>query len=308
MTAWEKQEYSERHRIMEYTIKNQYLTVRISSMGGEVQSVCDWTGKEYLWQGDPKIWEDRAPNLFPYIGRMTGKTYSFQGKIYHMDIHGFLPHMEMNLIEQEESFLTLGLRATEKTLEQYPFLFELRIAYRLERDTLDIVYYVENQDAKRMYFGIGGHPGFQVPLEDGETFEDYRLDFGEGARPYRQGMSEDCFVLEEQTAFALAEGRYLKLDHALFDNDAIILNKMPHKVRLGSEKSKREVIVSFPQMEYLGIWHRPFTKAAYVCIEPWSSLPSRKDIVEDLAAQPGLIALDSGNSYVNTWSISVREK
>ena len=28
-----------------------------------------------------------------------------------------------------------------------------------------------------MYFGVGGHPGFAVPLEKGLAFEDYCLQF-----------------------------------------------------------------------------------------------------------------------------------
>ena len=28
-----------------------------------------------------------------------------------------------------------------------------------------------------MYFGLGGHPGFNVPLEAGLSFEDYCLEF-----------------------------------------------------------------------------------------------------------------------------------
>ena len=37
---------------MNYTIKNQKLTLEISSRGGEFQSIRDVQGREYLWQGD----------------------------------------------------------------------------------------------------------------------------------------------------------------------------------------------------------------------------------------------------------------
>jgi len=58
-------------------------------------------------------------------------------------------------------------------------------------------------------------------------------------------------------------------------------------------------------MEYLGIWHRPFTEAPYVCIEPWTSLPARKDIVEDFSTQPTLLSLEAGKRYSNTYSIEI---
>lgn len=119
-------------------------------------------------------------------------------------------------------------------------------------------------------------------------------------------MSEDCFVLGKNEPFSLQEGRYLYLTHDLFDHDAIILTNIPEQVTLGSEKGNKKIIVKFAQMKYLGIWHRPGKKTNYVCIEPWSSLPSRKGIVEDIEIQPGLISLKAGDRYINTWSITIK--
>jgi len=42
--------------------------------------------------------------------------------------------------------------------------------------------------------------------------------------------------------------------------------------------------------------------------EPWSSLPSRKNVVEDLEKQADLLSLESGQEYTNTWSITIKEK
>lgn len=92
---------------MNYTISNEKLTLVVSSKGGEFQSIKDAEGQEYLWQGDAATWTDRGPNLFPYIGRMTEKSYKYQDTVYHMDIHGFLPYDEMELVEQKADSLTL---------------------------------------------------------------------------------------------------------------------------------------------------------------------------------------------------------
>lgn len=291
---------------MNYTISNKKLTLVISSKGGEFQSIRDAEGQEYLWQGDTAIWTDRGPNLFPYIGRMTDKKYQYQGKIYHMDIHGFLPYAEMKLVEQKEALLTLRLENSPETEKQYPFKFVLDITWKLEGEKITITYRVKNTDDKKMYFGIGGHPGFQVPVEKNLKFEDYRINFGEDPQPRRILFSEDCFVLEKDEPFALEEGRYLNLKHDLFDDDAIVLKKTPKAVTLSSAKGKKEIRVAFPDMDYLGIWHWPHAEVDYVCIEPWSSLPSRKDVVEDLEKQADLLSLESGKEYRNTWSIEIR--
>ena len=36
-----------------------------------------------------------------------------------------------------------------------------------------------------MYFGIGGHPGFNIPMEEGLSFEDYELEFSRACEPQR---------------------------------------------------------------------------------------------------------------------------
>ena len=50
------------------------------------------------------------------------------------------------------------------------------ITYTLEHQELTVNYQVE-YTGKEMYFGIGGHPAFNVPLESSLTFEDYYLSF-----------------------------------------------------------------------------------------------------------------------------------
>lgn len=168
-----------------------------------------------------------------------------------------------------------------------------------------IVFRVTNSGADTMHFGIGGHPGFRVPLEDGRKFEDYCIEFGRPCSPVRVGMSDDCFVTGADSAFILEDGCRLPLRHDLFDDDAIILKDMDRKVILKCRNDGKAVAVDFPDMPYLGLWHRPRTDAPYVCIEPWVSLPARKGVVEELSTAPGLVALPPGGEYVNAWGIEV---
>lgn len=106
-------------------------------------------------------------------------------------------------------------------------------------------------------------------------------------------------------AFSFEDGVKLPLSHDMFDDDAIVLTDMANSVVLSSEQGRKGIRVSYPNMSYLGIWHMPKTDAPYVCIEPWSSLPSRKGVIEDLETQPGLVALESGCEYDNRWSIEL---
>ncbi len=52
----------------------------------------------------------------------------------------------------------------------------------------------------------------------------------------------------------------------------------------------------------------PKTDAPYVCIEPWTSLPSRQDVVEEFSCKSDMIQLEPGKTYENTWAIAIHTK
>lgn len=290
---------------MLHTIKNDFLTVTVSEQGGELQSLLGRDGTEYLWQGDPAYWPDRALNLFPYVARLTEGSYYLDGEKHQMAIHGIAPYRRFRLAEHTGTRLVLELCSDEQTLAEYPRQFCFRIVYALREDTLEVTFQVENRDSRTLYFGLGGHPGFNVPLAPGKCFEDYRLRFGEGGRPVRVGFSEDCFVNGADTPFPLEGDTVLPLRHGLFDDDAIVLRDMARQVTLECDGDSHALTVTFPQMGYLGLWHWPRTDAPYLCIEPWCSLPSRKDEITVFEEQPDLLSAAPGETYTNTWTIRI---
>lgn len=290
---------------MQLTIQNDQLCLKVETLGAQMMELWSSDGIQYLWQGDPAFWGDRAPNLFPFIGRLTNNSYKYLGKVYPMGIHGFAASLEFAPVEQGDNYLVLELNSTLVTLAQYPFDFSLRITYKLRGNSVEISYQVRNLGENTMPFGIGGHPGFKVPLLDGEQFEDYELEFSCPCQPDRVGFSPAVYLNGQDERYPLREDRYMDLRHDLFDEDAVILKNMAREVTLRSKVSGRGVCVSYPELPYLGIWHWPKTNAPYVCIEPWSSLPSRQDIVEEFSCKSDLIHLAPGKVYETTWSIEV---
>lgn len=289
---------------MTFTMKNQDLTVTVSEDGAELQEIRDAAGTEYLWNGDAAYWCDRAPNLFPYVARLPEGKYLLDGEEHQMRIHGIAPYRRFRVIAQDAARMVLELRSDVQTLAEYPRAFAFRVIYALEGKRLNVTYEVENMDTRAMFFGLGGHLGFHVPLAEGKCFEDYRLRFAEPCSPKRVGFTADCFVTGEDTPFALLNGTDLPLRHDLFDDDAIVLRDMAREVTLQSDDA-HAVTVRYPQMRYLGIWHMPRTDAPYVCIEPWLSLPAhagRKAVLEE---QTDLVRLAPGETYRNCWSIEI---
>lgn len=290
---------------MEFTLKNEKLSLTVSSLGAEMRSLLTADGTEYLWQGDQKYWGDRAPNLFPFIGRLTNNTYKYLGKVYPMTIHGFAAAKEFVVVEQSQTRLVLELRSDPTLKENYPFDFSLRIGYELKDTQVGINFRVENLGDNTMPFGIGGHPGFNVPLTEGETFEDYEIEFSVPCCPDRVGFSPAVYMNGHDESYPLREERFIDLHHDLFDEDAIILKNMAREVTLRSRVSGKGVIVTYPGLPYLGIWHWPKTDAPYVCIEPWSSLPSRQDVVEEFSCKSDMIQLGKGRSYEVSWGLTL---
>lgn len=289
---------------MQYTIRNEHMQAVIDSLGAELVSL-QLDGHEYLWQGDPAFWRGHAPVLFPFVGRLQGGTYTLHGTEYALRIHGLAKYYDFTPEKEEKDALTLSLSANEETRAQYPFSFRFLVTYRLKERRLAITFRVENEGAEMMYFGLGGHPGFRAPMEEGEDFTDCYLEFSEASHPDRVLFSDGVLTLGKTKPYPLEEGKILRLHHDLFDHDAVVLTDMPWTVSLKSTKSSRSVTVSYPGMPYVGFWHAVKKPAPYVCIEPWVSLPGRDGITEDFAAMSGLQRLAPGKTYENDWSIAL---
>ncbi len=290
---------------MLHTIQNSALTVTIDNVGAQLMSVTAAGGTEYLWNGQAPYWGGRAPNLFPYVGRLTEDSCAVEGTIYPMGRHGFARRAQFEAVEQAEDRVTLRTQDTEETRKSYPWAFAFSVAYALEGASLHVTFAVENRDRRTLYFGLGAHPGFRVPLEEGKDFTDYRLTFSRPCRPWQVQLSSDYMISGQETPFPLEGGDTLRLRHDLFHHDAVIFHHMDRTVTLSAGPGTRGVTVSFPQMSYLGVWHTPDTDSPFVCLEPWVSLPSRQGIVEDLTQQDGLVRLAPGERYANRWSITV---
>ena len=97
---------------MEHKISSNLLTVTVSELGAELRSIKDADGTEYLWQGDSAYWSDRAPNIFPYVARLTEGSYFLDGRLYKMQPHGFASRELFKVVSKTENELTLELSET----------------------------------------------------------------------------------------------------------------------------------------------------------------------------------------------------
>ena len=285
-------------------LKRGNLIAEIETRGAEPMSLrrgeC-----EYLWQGDPAYWASRAPVMFPICGRLYRGIYQWKNTTYEMGNHGFARKSEFAIAERSEDAVTMTLCANADTKAIYPFDFLLSITYSLENDALSARIRIQNIGKEVLPFAVGAHPGFRVPLEEGSDFSDYRITFSESAKPVYLLFSETCFQTGREEPLALQSGNVLPLRHDLFDHDAIFLRNPGGEVTLTSRNGERGVRVSFPDFPYLGLWHRPKTEAPYLCIEPWTGLPSFDGIVDDLKTKSDLFRLPAGEEKTLSYRIEL---
>ena len=201
---------------MEIVLKHSGLTARVDTMGGELVSLRDAGGTEYIWGGDPAYWSGRNPILFPIVGALKDGAVRIGGKSYQMDRHGFARRMEFAAVEQGADYAELELRDTAETLARYPFPFSLRVRHQLTQDGFFTRFRVANTGTESMPFCIGAHTAFRCPLAEGEKFEDYRLVFDrvEDTRSILPGPG-GC-LCHDRPGPALS-GPDIRLDHQIFN-------------------------------------------------------------------------------------------
>ena len=288
---------------MLHTIQNEFLTLTVDDLGAQMMALTGSDGTEYLWSGDPAFWRNRAPNLFPYVGRSTEDACTIKGVRYSMTRHGFANRTAFTVGSHGPDRVTFTMTDSPDTRENYPWAFSFSVSYVLTERTVEIAYEVTNRDRETIWFGLGGHPGFRVPLEPGLAFTDYALTFGHPCSPARVELSEAYMVSGREVPFPLENGDTLPLRHDLFDHDAVILRHMDKTITLSANRGRHGVTLEIPRMNCQGIVHTPGKEAPFVCLEPWVSLPARQDVVEEFTQQGDLVALLPGERYVNPWKI-----
>lgn len=248
---------------MSVIIKNNQLTVEIAEKGAELLSVKGSSGKEYIWQGDPKYWENHAPILFPIVSRLKNEEYIYQGKKYSMGIHGFARFFDFAVEKQSETSVTMLLASNEETLKQYPFEFEFRVVYTLIENKLSVDFITTNKTKGNMYYSVGSHEGYAI---NGDI-SNYSLVLDEAETLAQHKFVDGYGIVEEKTP-CFENTNELKLNDDYFATDAIIFLDMKSRgMALRDDRTGEKIHVSFPDADTVLAWKVP--KAEYICLEPW---------------------------------------
>ena len=258
------------------TLKNSELTIEVKTLGAELTSVKDNSGKEYIWCGDPAVWEGQCPNLFPIVSRLRNhgeNKYPLGGEIYEMGMHGFAKNSEFEVEEQSENSATFLLRSNDKTRAQYPFDFEFRIVYTLDGRKVKVDFVTDNKTNGKMYYSAGSHEGFAI----NGGIENYSLVLDEEETLGKYEVLPQGGIGENAT-LVFRDSRELKLNDDFFAVDALIFFGIRSRgIALRDDRTGEKIHVAFPGFDTLLVWKKQ--GGEYVCIEPWAGAP-------DLAWKP----------------------
>lgn len=284
------------------TLQNKELLIEINSQGAELQRVFHNEYQlDYMWNADPAFWSKRSPVLFPIVGQLKDNSYQYKGHNYHLPRHGFAREKEFMAEHVSGNEVTFLLLSNEDTLQVYPFDFEFRIHYSLRENTLNVCYDVFNTGRETMYFSVGGHPAFKVPLVANTTYTDYYLELEQMETIDRLSLQNG---LLDQAIPLLHFEKHIPLSHQLFHHDAIVLkNLKSNHISLKSDKTPHGLNFNFEGFPYLGIWAAK--DADFVCIEPWHGIADSITHNGLLQEKEGILKSEPGHRWQDSWELTL---
>lgn len=276
------------------TIKNEFLTASLDTVGAELVSVTDnQTKKEYIWQGTPSIWNGHSPILFPIVGRLRNDSYIYKGKVYSLPKHGFARRSEFSVMKKQADHTVLALFDNEKTHMVYPFSFCLSAEYRLVGRKLCVINTICNRGTNTMYFSFGAHPAFNLEVGGKVVFSE---------KEFLSTVLTDSYGLCVGKKTLNPNGNTIVIDEHIFDNDALFLPKMKSTSAKLVNKNGEDVIrMTYGKVPYLGLWAKP--NAPYVCIEPWFGICDHYDVSGKIEEKNDIISLEAGKEFVFSYEI-----
>jgi galactose mutarotase-like enzyme len=259
----------------------------IALLGAEARS---WriAGRDLLWPGDPAIWSDISPILYPVVGWTRNGEERVEGVRYPLALHGFARFETFAVETSGPDFARLRLADNARTRAIYPFAFTLAIEYRLSADALAIAIEVANPGERRAPYACGLHPGFHWPL--GSVGRAGALvQFEKAERPEVPELAPGGLVRATTRPIPLC-GRNLPLSDALFERDALCFLDCKSRSLAFVDASGASITMEYESFQHAALWTRP--GAPFLCLEAWTGYSDPEGFTGDLFDKPGMRVLE----------------
>ena len=216
-----------------------------------------------------------------------------------MNMHGFIKDTVLDVTYSSDTKIVFSSLISK--LDVYPFKNSFSVEYELIEDRVLVKITVENLDEKEMPYMFGWHPGFTLHNDEGQTNEDYELYFGDidSLGIYRAATRPNS------VEYPLNNGSYVVDEEEIREQDTLIFGGHYNRVKLFAKGHPYSLDFSWSEnLPYLCVWKTRESDENFLCLEPWSDIPVRKQPVEDFAVKP-MSHLPAGEKAVYTYEIKV---
>ena len=261
----------------------------IALLGAEARQ---WriAGRDLLWPGDPAIWSDISPILYPVVGWTRNGEERVGGRRYPLGLHGFARFETFTVESSASDFARLALSDNARTRAIYPFPFALAIEYQLSAVALTMAIEVANPGGAPAPYACGLHPGFRWPL--GAAGRDGALvRFDRAERPEVPRIAPGGLIGAGARPIPL-QGRDLPLTDALFAHDALCFLDCASRSLAFIDASGASITMEYPSFTHAALWTRP--GAPFLCLEAWTGYSDPEGFEGELIDKPGMRTLKSG--------------
>lgn len=283
---------------MEIYLKNDAVEATICTHGGELISLKDAEGQEYLWNGDSRYWSGINPILFPIVGALKDGKVCLDGKTLEMNRHGFARDQEFRVVTSNTDSVLLELTDTQKTWQQYPRHFRLQVLHQLNADGFTTSFEVINTGDRELPFCIGAHTAFRCPLREGENFEEYEIVFDKKECAKNLLLNEEGLICGYSEVDFLNVSDRFPLSYQTFEElDTIILKDLVSTgIQIQHRESGHGIRVEYEGFPIIAFWTPGEKRAPFLCIEPWHGCGAEKEESGKFQDKESCILLASGES------------
>lgn len=273
------------------SVENTRFQLKIDALGGELNSL--WDKKlqcEWIWQPKHDVWDRSAIQLFPVVGRLIHGGLWQGNKFFTLPNHGFLQDQPFVCTEKQPAVLVLEAAASTATLAYWPWRWRIVVSFELTNDGLIFHQKVINEDSESLWFSIGWHPGFALPLAEQAGWK-VRFSNGTVNGPYftRERTLAIPALLTETDTFILTD--------TSFCNGAIYFgNSQNQHIQVCSPEERTVVEMDTGEHDWLALWSVP--GANLLCIEPLSGTTDAPDFDGLINHRRGIQQLAPGQNRI----------
>jgi galactose mutarotase-like enzyme len=263
-------------------------SLAVSQAGAEAR---EWRveGRDLLWPGDPAIWHQISPILFPVVG-WTRDGARVNGKYYPLRLHGFAASQNFTLESQKADSARFVLVDNDETHAVYPFAFRFIVEYRLTPTQLEVALEMENSGSIPAPYAFGLHPGFLWPFDEAGR-EGCRVIFENSERGDVPVLAPGGLMSARHRPIPIA-GAVLDLTDELFAHDALCFIDPASRSLKFVGASGAAIEMALGDFPHAALWTRP--GAPFLCLEAWTGYSDPEGFEGDLFEKPAMRVLQPG--------------